>query len=403
MTPWRLAIKQILRNPFRSGLILASVGLAAMCLASVVVLIAGTDRSIRRTVGQMGADLMIVPRGDDTARQFNDLMISGRPASFSLSVGCDQRIAETPGVAQASAQTFVESLSNASCCAGKFFLVGFDPDTDLTIGPWLKGKLTPGGSESTNWAIVGDRILLRPGDTIRLYGTEFTVAGVLAPTGMGMDWTIFLPDPAMRRMVADSGVKGERALPITPGQVSAVFVKIADGADPIDLAERIEQDQPAVQAILASTVVSEARQHLGGLRYVLWTLAGVVCLTAMLLCGMLFAQSVRQRQAELGLLTAKGARRSFLFRLLLAESLTISLIGATVGVALAIGVLCWLRAPLAAQLGVLDVLPPALDAAMQAAALGVIIALAATITTLAPAMRVISMEPYQAIRAGQVT
>ncbi len=60
MTPWRLAIRQIRRNPVRSGLMLAAVGLAALCLAGVVVLIRGTDRSIGRTVGQMGADLMVV-------------------------------------------------------------------------------------------------------------------------------------------------------------------------------------------------------------------------------------------------------------------------------------------------------------------------------------------------------
>ena len=403
MTPWRLAIRQLRRNPIRSGLILASVALAALCLSGVVVLIAGTERSIRRTVRQMGADLMVVPRGDDMARQFNDLMISGRPASFSLPLGAERRIAETPGVARASAQTFVESLSNASCCAGKFFLVGFDPESDLTIRAWLEDKLPAGDSQPANWAIVGDRILLKPGDTVQFYGTEFTVAGVLAPTGMGMDWTVFLPDPAMRRMVADSGVKGERALPIASGQVSAVFVKAADGADPIDLAEDIEQRLPGAQAILSSMVISEARRRLGGLRYVLWTLAGVVCVTALLLCGVLFAQSVRQRQAELGLLTAKGARRAFLFRLLLAESLTISPLGAAIGVVGAVGVLAVLRGPLAARLGVLDILPSAPTALMQATILGAVIALAAAITTLVPAMHVIRTEPYQSIRAGQVT
>jgi len=403
MTPWRLAVKQIRHNPLRCGLILASVSLAAMTLCGVIVLIAGADESIRRTVGQMGADLMVVPRGEDTARQFNELMISGKPASFYLPADSLRQIVETPGVAGASPQTFVETLSNASCCAGKFFLVGFDPNTDVTIQPWLKAPLPAGERLRGNWIVVGDRILLKPGDSVMFYGTEFTVAGVLEPTGMGMDWTVFLPDAAMRRMVADSGIKGERALPIRDRQVSAVFVKVRPDTDPIDLAERIEQDQPNLQAILSSTVVSEARRHLGGMRYILWALTGVVCTTAMLLCGILFAQSVRQRQAELGLLTAKGARRGFLFRLLLAESLTISLAGAAIGAILAVGVLAALRESLASMLGVLDILPPVSVAMLYAAGLGAAVALAATVATLAPARSVLRMEPYQAIRAGQVT
>ena len=155
--------------------------------------------------------------------------------------------------------------------------------------------------------------------------------------------------------------------------------------------------------MLSSAVVSEARRHLGGLRYVLWALAAVVCATAMLLCGMLFSQSVRQRQAELGLLVAKGARRSFLFRMLLAESLSISLLGAMTGGLAAVGVLGWLRQPLASMLGVLDILPPAPLAVLYAAALGAAVALAAAAATLPPAVRVVAMEPCQAIRAGQVT
>lgn len=229
MTAWRLAIRELLRNPFRTTLIAIGVAIAAGALTGAAILITGANQSVLKTVGRLGADLMVVPEGEKVAMDFNEALVTGRPAAFYLDQATVGAVASTRMVQATSPQVYLETLTNASCCAGKFFLVGFDPRTDFTITPWLAEGLLRGRSDDQNWIVVGDRITLRVGDTIRFYGTAFTVVGVLDPTGMGMDWTVYLPDKALRRMVAASGAKADMRLKIADGAASAVFVKAAPG------------------------------------------------------------------------------------------------------------------------------------------------------------------------------
>ncbi|MCP4376095.1 MAG: ABC transporter permease, partial [bacterium] len=356
MSSWRLAIRELRRNPFRTTLIVTAIAIATAALTGSAILITGANRSIRQTVDRLGADLMVIPSGENVAREFNDVLVTGRPAAFYLDTSTIGKIASARRVRAASAQTYLETLTNASCCAGKFFLVGFDPQTDFTITPWLIDGDVRGRPEQENWIVVGDRITLRVGDTARFYGTEFTVTGVLAPTGMGMDWTVYLPDKALRRMVADSGAKADMRLRIADGAASAVFIKADSGTDVIDLAEQIEQNHPSVQAVLSSTVAGSARKHLGGVTLALLCVITALWVMALVLSGVMFSQTVKERQGEIGLLMAKGATRRFVLGMLTREAMTVALGAAVVGSLAALGAVSLFREALADSLGTMDVL-----------------------------------------------
>jgi putative ABC transport system permease protein len=402
MTSWRLAIKEIRRNPFRTVLIALAVAVAAGSMTAAAVLIAGANQSVKKTVGRLGADLMVVPKGEKIAQELNEALVTGKPASFHLAPAAAAALADMPDVQVASRQTFIETLSNASCCAGKFFLVGFDPETDFTVTPWLRGgKLDPPPG-SDNWMIVGDRITLRKGDQARFYGTVFTVAGVLEPTGMGMDWTVYLPEKGMRNMVADSGAKAEMKLRMADGAASAVFVKTAPGTDTIDLAERIEQADAGVQVVLSSAVAGRARRRMAGVAPILLAVIGGMWVMALVLTGVLFSQAVKDRQGEIGLLMAKGADRRFVLGLLSREAMLIALSAAAAGSAVGFGVVAWFRRSLAELLGTMDVLPSASTAVGFLAAVTAAVGASAVVASIAPALGVLRMEPYEAIRGGKL-
>ncbi len=379
----------------------AAIAIAAAALTGAAILIAGANRSVRQTVGRLGADLMVIPAGENIAREFNEALVTGRPAAFYLDAATVGNVASARRVRAASAQTYLETLTNASCCAGKFFLVGFDPRTDFTITPWLTEGDVGGRSDEENWMVVGDRITLRVGDTALFYGTEFTVVGVLAPTGMGMDWTVYLPDKALRRMVADSGTKADMRLRMAEGAASAVFIRAEPGVDVIDLAEQIERDHPSVQAVLSSTVAGTARKHLSGVTLVLVCVITFLWVMALVLSGVMFSQAVKERQGEIGLLMAKGATRGFVLGMLAREALTVALAAAAFGSGVALAAVSMFREALADSLGTMDVLPATHTVAAFVAGLSVIVAASAVIASLVPAIGVLRMEPYEAIRRGK--
>ncbi|MCP4259687.1 MAG: ABC transporter permease [Planctomycetes bacterium] len=403
MNDWYLALSQIKRNPLRSGLMAIGVVIAAVVITTAAILIAGINESMTNTAKRLGADLMVVPGGEEIAQQFNEALITGKPTTFYLEQATVEKVSQVPGVTHAAAHIFVETLTNARCCAGKFFIVGFNPEADFTITPWLKDDVSLPATYEHDRMIVGDRILLHKGDVADFYGTPFTVAGVLEPTGTGMDWTIYISHQSLWKMVSNSMTRAEMPLRISEGDVSAVFIKAESGADLIDLAEKIEQAAPGAQVILSSTVAKFARNQLSGIAGLLGFIVIGLWVMALALSGVVFSMAVRERRSQLGLLVAKGAEKRFVFGMLTKESVMIaapsSLSGCIVGLLIVIS----FRELLSNALGASDVLPAAVTMVAFIAVFSIFGTLAAVITAIMPVIPILRIEPYEAIKQGKTT
>lgn len=403
MNSWYLAIRQIKHNPFRSILMGLGVAIAATVMTAVALLMVGVNQSITNTAMRLGADVMVVPAGEKTARQFNEALITGTPATFYFDSSTVEKISDLQEVEQVSTQVFVETLTNARCCAGKFFVVGFDPQTDFTVTPWLKDDLAIPDDDNQNWMIVGDRILLRKGDTAQFYGAPFIVAGVLEPTGTGMDWTIYISDHALREMVSTSKTKAEIPLAISNSQISTVLVKARPQVDLIDLAEKIEQTAPQIQAVLSSTVAKLARGQLSSIAWVLGCVVAGLWVMALILSGVIFSMAVRERRGQIGLLVAKGANKCFIFGMLTKESVMIAATSCLSGCLIGLLIVVSFRELLSNALVASGVLPTAVTTGLFVAAFSVLGTATAVITAILPVIPILRTEPYEAIKQGRTT
>lgn len=401
MNGWYLAFRQIKHNPLRTGLMATGVIIAAAVMTAVALLMVGVNQSITNTAKRLGADIMVVPKGEKIARQFNEALITGKPATFYLEQSVTEKVSKVQGVAHASAHIFVETLTNARCCAGKFFIVGFDPKTDFTITPWLKNDVSLLTIDEQNWMIVGDRILLRKDDVAKFYGTSFTVAGVLEPTGTGMDWTIYISEQSLRKLVSTSRTNAEMPLRISDGNVSSILVKAEPGVDLIDLAEKIEQAAPNTQAILSSTVAKLARSQLSGIAGVLGCVVTGLWVMALALSGVVFSMAVRERRSQIGLLIAKGANKRFIFGMLTKESVMIAATSSLSGCVLGLFIVISFRELLSNALCASDVLPAAATTGAFIAAFSVFGTATAVLTAIMPVVPVLRTEPYEAIKQGK--
>ncbi len=401
MNQWSIALRQIRRNFLRSVLMAVGVSLFAAVMVGVTLLVVGVNQSINRTVDRLGADLMVIPRGAQLATQFNEALITGKPTSFYLPRARLNEIESQRGVTRVAAQTYAQTLTNARCCSGHFFLVGFERARDFTIQPWLEEAMTTWPPEDEDWVIVGDRILLHAGEEVMFYGTTFTVAAVLSPTGTGMDWTVYIPRPSLRRMVDRSVERAITPLHIDPDQISAIFMRAGQGVDLIDLAERIEQAVPDCQVILSSSVGTRARGQLKVVMIISLAVVGALWLVAGLLSGVVFAQAVRERRGEIGLFLAKGAEVCFIVGMLVKESLIISLAASVAGAGMAVLLIVSFRQLLGVGLGVSQVLPG--FPAMLALVLGLCLfaCISAVLCSLAPVLALVRTDPFAAIKGGR--
>ena len=217
----------------------------------------------------------------------------------------------------------------------------------LRVTPMLGRNFTPAedrpGGETTV-AILGHGFWQRRfggspsalGQTMSLNGTTYTVIGVLPPT---FDWgdappdlmVPLVPNPARSRGDHRIAVIGRLKPGVTLEEAQAELAAIADR-----LAGQYPKSNGGWTARSASfydwVVPQETRQSL----LVLLGAVGLVLLIAWVNVANLLLARGAVRQKELSIRTALGAERSRIVRQLLTESLLLSLVAGTAGLALGV-------------------------------------------------------------------
>jgi putative ABC transport system permease protein len=393
-----LALQNLRRKPYRTIVIGLCVAVATGALFAATVVLRSVQHSLTVGRARLGADLVIVPAGYETLAQ--EAFITGQPSTFYMPDAAEETVSALPGVRQTSPQVFVVTLNNASCCIGKFFLVGFDPETDFTISPWLATHLD-GEALGPFDIIVGDRILLREDESVIFYGTDFNVAGVLEKTGMGIDRTIYVPMEGLRSMIANSATQAEVTLEIPPNEVSSIMVSVEPDADILDVAELIEANLEDVNVFTATQLNQAVGNQLQGVLGITFGVTASLWLMSLFMIGLVFSLIVNERQRELGILRAMGARRQTIFRLVMGEAGLLTGLSGLGGLAAAGVLLTGFSRLIQLRLRIPYLLPNPFEILAFSLLLLLLALLTGALASLHPALSSSKMEPYAAIRKGE--
>lgn len=395
LTLWRLLLSNLARRRFRTaalGFLVAALcgGMAVLCL-----LLRGMGQGITVGTARFGADLIVLPAGGTA--DLGGAMIVGQAGTATLPAAMLDQVRRLPEVAAASPQVHVDTLTDARCCPGEFHLVGFDPATDFTLGPWLRERTGFGPFD----AVVGDRVSLRLGQDVIFFGTPFRIGGHLEPTGVTIDTTVFIPLEGLREMIRHSPTRAEKPVRIGTDELSIILVKVAPETPPPAAAEAIANALDGVEVVLAPQAIAAGRQTFAGVLRLALIAGGFVWLLLVPALGLVFALSVAERRREVGLWRALGATRRFVFRVIVAEAALVAGGGAAVGLAAAV-LLVGLGGVTAAEaLGIPYLGPDAvylarLTAGLWAAGIGT-----GSVAAWLPAASAARLDPYAAIRQGE--
>ncbi len=397
-----LALRDLARRPVRHGLLVLCVAAVTGLQLAAFLIDAAGRRGLEIGLERLGADLVAVPRGEDGA--LTDTYMTGEASLFYMDRALLGRVAAMDFVEKVSSQVFIKSLSGASCCsAWSVFLIGFDPETDFTIRPWLSAD--PSRRIGPDQILVGPALGFEEGQTVRFYGRPFTVAGVLAPSGMGLDSAVFIPNRSAYLMAAESGVKAEKKLDLPPDRVSAITIKLKpeeEGGLPdwkaayeLEMAiKEISVIQPLDVSKKLSANMSGTLKSLRSAGYAIWPITAIFI-------GLVFAMSASEKRREIGLLRALGATRWFVFRSILAEASIIAAAGAALGCLVSIGLVAAFSRAISLSLEVPFYWPENSALASAAAVAFFLSLLTGALAALHPAASAANMEPYEAIRRGE--
>ncbi len=304
-----LTAANLLRRWGRSTLTALGVAVGVTTVVALLALTGGLDRSAGDLAHLGRADLGVFQAG------LADLTASSLPPSAL------PRIQSLPGVADT---TPVQILSGAVQDEPSMLAFGAEASSFLSRRLVMVAGHRFGANEVMAGRGAASTLHLRPGDTLLVDGRQLRVAGIYSSGIPLEDSGIVMPLTLSREL---SGL---------PEALSMVAVSIAPGYTEKQVKSSIEQSLPGAAAIGApgelervdtnSRIIHEAAVIVAILAL---ALGAVVVLNTM-------AMAIIERRSELGVLAALGWSRLQISRLLLGESLALSLLGVAVGLGLGV-------------------------------------------------------------------
>ena len=353
-----IAVKNIKGRPARSIILVVISMLLTFAIFGGTMVISSLDSGLSALENRLGADIMVVPFEATTQKKFDDIVLQNAPGYFYMDNARVQQVLEREGIAQASEQFFLASAS-ASCCSVAVQIIGYDPETDFTITPWIKKSYSDSLGELD--VVVGNDLNAFVGDTISFYGVDCKVAAKLDKTGTGFDTAVFTTKDTIKRLIQSSVDLGMNIFgKVDPeNTVSCIMINAAAGFTPEEVVNDINLHVKNVKAIQSKELISGVSDSLGGVSGIIRVLICAVWILGVVILLLAFTMSVNERRKEFAVLRVAGAARSRLAGIVLGEALMICIIGSILGVLLGFAVILPFNGVIEQALGLPFLLPGA--------------------------------------------
>lgn len=335
MKTFALAWKNLLRKPGRTAALAALTALLALSVFGGTVVIRSLRHGLDSLESRLGADIIVVPSSAQSKVSFQNMLLQGTTGAFYMDAANLDRVREVDGVAVASPQLFLASLK-ADCCSVKIQVIGFDPETDFFIRPWMEESVTKDLGDLD--VVVGCKVEADVGEIIRIYDERCKVIGRLAATGTGLDTAVYCNMDTMKTLILAAEAKGV-SHKVTSGdsdeQVSAIYVKVKEGWDIGEVNSKIQGHTRKASAVRTKSMLTDVSDSLAGISSTVTMLIAAVWVLALVILLIAFVMIANERKREFAVLRLLGMSRRMLGGMILKESALCSLAGGLVGVLLA--------------------------------------------------------------------
>jgi putative ABC transport system permease protein len=404
---FRLAWRNLWRNPRRTALTMSAVAFAAVILVFMVAMqLGGYGAMIRGAIGVFTGDLQVQAEGYHAKRRLRTAIADASAVAT--------RIAAIPGVTAVASRAESFALVSSPSHTYGALIVGVQPRQEAGVSTIprdvRKGRYLsdPDAAEAVVGEALAANLALGVGDEITVLGQGLD--GSLAVAALKVVGIFSSGTSELDRQVVEMPLERFQSAFLLGDRAHAIVVRTGDLAAVPGVAA-------AIRTALAPShglVVLRWDELLEGLKQGIeldaaigWFLymALVVVVTFSILNT--FLMSVLERTREFGVLLALGTRPKFLGRAVLLESVLLLLLGLALGTLLGAGVTAWTAVhgiafssseELLAQWNMPARLYPSLN--LLSLTLGPAVILVATLlAALFPLRRIRRLHPVDAMRA----
>lgn len=366
-----LAVRNLFQNKTRFVISIGGVALALLLILVLDAVVTGVQRQVTAYIENSGADVIVA---QEDVRNMH-MAYSAMPAAH------ETHIRNVAGVAAVAPIHYLTNLIEVGKTRNLAYVIGL-PREGGVGGPWriVEGKTLPAVGEAIIDRGVAVNSGVGIGDTVKIFGEEFQVAGL-------REGTSTVSGGSVAFIAQRDFVKARR----DAGSVSFFFVRIRQGESPDGVAARIEQRVDKVTAQTREQFAERERQVVNDMSTDIVTIMNLVgFLIGVAVMALTVYTATLARRAEYGVLKALGAGNGHLYRVVLGQAFISVVFGFGIGLGITL-----LLVVLVPRFG----LPIALEvSAASLVKVGSVSLVIAPISALLPIKQIAGLDPARVFR-----
>lgn len=392
-----LIFKNIFRNKSRSALAIFGIAIGVAAVIGLGLLAEGIPSSAQSALTAGAADFSVVAKTSNEEGPDGQGPPGGGFGSQELiSQTIISEIQQISGVQSAvgvlrtmTNMDNTTSTTNDSSNPGRenfrsmTTLIGIDSDSismnDIVITNGT--AFTNGADEVIIGKSAAERSNKTIGDTLSISNQTMEIVGIYETGNFQDDGGIVMSLDKLQNLTNNTG------------EVSLILVKAANGTDSEELATRI-QEQYADELTTSTSLsgMDRMNQGLDVINTAAWAISLVAILVGGIIVVITMLKAVSERTREIGVLRAIGWTKVRIMKMIIGESLLLSLIAIVVGLIVGIGIV-----QILSSIQMIPGLMPSFSLALFLKAVGVALLLG-IVGGIYPAYRASKLEPTEALR-----
>jgi len=324
-----LAAKNLTRRRGRTGLTVIGVAIAISVLFSLLALNSGYEKELNKEVNSMGVHILAVPKG--CPYEAASLIMHGGVIPKYLSASDLDNVTHIPDVELATPMLMHQFLKKDDK-TGKttpHIIYGIKMEDMLQLKPWWKVEGRYFQDNETRVMLVGKDLAEKENLTVgqRLpvgpAKENFTIVGILERTGDQDDQFHFFPLEEAQRVFGKEG------------KITTIAVKVRDINRISAVSEEMEK-VPDIQVVTMTQIMGTIMNLAGSAKSLLLTVIAIALIISAFGIINTLLMSVNERVREFGMMKAIGASGSDIGKMVLMETVFITISGGIIGTAAAL-------------------------------------------------------------------